>query len=102
MENAEAHRSTYLSQDEDIRFALIVINRKSVTCATKTSLNFVRNQKDVILFAYSFHFRHVTIEGNNYTCLALNGLYHEGGDIGAILDEFGLQLIITQKNDVHK
>ena len=41
---------TYLPQNEDIRFAVIMINRNSVARAPKASLDFISDQEDIVLF----------------------------------------------------
>ena len=83
---------TYLPQNKDIRFAVIMINRKSVARAPKASLDFISDQEDIVLFAQLLYLGHVTVSGEHNACLALNRLNHEGSDVTTVLFEFGLQL----------
>ncbi len=86
---------TYLPQHEDIRFAVIMINRKSIARAPKASLDFISDQEDIVLITQLFYLGHVTSCGEHNACLALNRLNHEGSYVITVLFEFGLQLFIV-------
>mmetsp|Transcript_21210 Transcript_21210/g.35104 ORF Transcript_21210/g.35104 Transcript_21210/m.35104 type:complete len:335 (+) Transcript_21210:255-1259(+) len=80
-----------LPQDNNIWFAVIVMDGQLVSSSTQTSLHFISNQQNIVLGTQCLGLGQVPIIGHYDTSFSLNGFHHESGNISTILLQFHLQ-----------